>query len=329
MMKELISIIIPIFNEEGNLVELIDRTLKACHTTGHPFEVILVDDGSSDRSAAIIEEAAAIYEEIVGVFLNRNYGQHAAVFAGFEQSRGEVIVTIDGDLQNPPEEIPNLIREIVKGYDVVGTVRKHRSDSLFRRLASRMVNRAVRRVTGVMMSDYGCMLRAYKKPVVQAMLDCHEHSTFIPILANTFARTSTEIEVGHDERRSGDSKYSIFKLITLQFDLLTSMSTFPLKVLSIMGAGMALAGFAFAIVLLLARIVLGSSWAADGIFTLFAFLFFFVGAQFMGLGILGEYIGRIYHDVRSRPRYFVQEVRSYEPEKRLENDQLVFFQKGV
>ena len=325
MSNDLVSIVIPIYNEEGNLVELIDRTLKACRSTSHSFEVILIDDGSSDRSAQIIEEAAAIYEEIVGVFLNRNYGQHAAVFAGFEQSKGEVIITIDGDLQNPPEEIPNLLTEIEKGYDVIGTVRKQRSDSLFRRTASRFVNRAVRRVTGVMMSDYGCMLRAYRKPVVRAMLECNEHSTFIPILANSFARTSTEIEVGHDERRSGDSKYSILKLITLQFDLLTSMSTFPLKILSIMGAGMAIAGFAFAIMLLLARIVLGSSWAADGIFTLFAFLFFFVGAQFMGLGILGEYIGRIYHDVRSRPRYFVQEVRSFEPEKCLEKNQLMFF----
>jgi len=325
MIDDLISVVIPIYNEEGNLVELVNRTLKACRTTNHSFEVILIDDGSNDKSATIIKEAAATYKEIVGVFLNRNYGQHAAVFAGFEQSQGEIIITIDGDLQNPPEEIPNLITEIEKGYDVIGTVRKKRNDSLFRRTASRMVNRAVRRVTGVMMSDYGCMLRAYRKPVVQAMLDCREHSTFIPILANSFARRSTEIEVGHDERHSGDSKYSIFKLIALQFDLLTAMSTFPLKVLSIIGGVMALAGFAFAILLLLARIILGSTWAADGIFTLFAFLFFFIGAQFMGLGILGEYIGRIYHDVRRRPRYFVQEVKNFEPEKRLEKDQLMFF----
>ncbi len=324
-MSNFVSIVIPIFNEEGSLVELIERTLKACRTTAHSFEVILIDDGSSDTSAVIIEEAAASYEEIVGVFLNRNYGQHAAVFAGFEQSRGDVVITIDGDLQNPPEEIPKLITEIGKGYDVVGTMRKKRSDSLFRRLASRMVNRGVRRVTGVMMSDYGCMLRAYTRPVVKAMLDCREHSTFIPILANTFARTSTEIGVAHDERRSGDSKYSIIKLIGLQFDLLTSMSTFPLKVLSILGAGMAMAGFAFAILLLVARIILGSGWAADGIFTLFAFLFFFVGAQFMGLGILGEYIGRIYHDVRRRPRYFVQEVKRFDPDQGLEKEQRRFF----
>jgi undecaprenyl-phosphate 4-deoxy-4-formamido-L-arabinose transferase len=325
MNDDLISVVIPVYNEEGNLVELINRTLAACRTTSYPFEVILVDDGSGDQSAAILKEASAHYPEIITVYLNRNYGQHAAVFAGFKQSSGDVVITIDADLQNPPEEIPKLITEIEKGYDVVGTVRKNRHDSLFRRTASKLVNRAVRRATGVMMSDYGCMLRAYKKPVVNAMLDCREHSTFIPILANSFARTSTEIDVSHDERRSGDSKYSLFKLIALQFDLLTSMSTFPLKVLSILGAGMALAGIVFGFMLLLARIILGDTWAADGVFTLFAFLFFFIGAQFMGFGILGEYIGRIYQDVRRRPRYFVQEVRSFEEVSSLQDDQLVFF----
>ena len=327
MKEKLVSVVIPVYNEEGNLVELINRTVKACHSTTESFEVILIDDGSSDESAAILTEAAARYEEIIAVFLNRNYGQHAAVFAGFKQSRGDFVITIDGDLQNPPEEIPKLITEIAKGYDVVGTVRKNRPDSLFRRTASKLVNHAVRRATGVMMSDYGCMLRAYKKPVVDAMLKCTEHSTFIPILANSFARKSTEIEVNHDERRSGDSKYSLYKLIALQFDLLTSMSTFPLKVLSILGAGMAVAGILFAFMLLVARIILGATWAANGVFTLFAILFFFIGLQFMGFGILGEYIGRIYQDVRRRPRYFVQEVKRFDPAEILEDDKLMFFGK--
>lgn len=327
MNEKLVSVVIPVFNEEGNLVELINRTVKACRSATESFEVILIDDGSSDESAAILTEAAAHYEEIIAVFLNRNYGQHAAVFAGFKHSRGDFVITIDGDLQNPPEEIPRLITEIEKGYDVVGTVRKNRHDSLFRRTASKLVNRAVRRATGVMMSDYGCMLRAYKKSVVDAMLECREHSTFIPILANSFARKSTEIEVNHDERRSGDSKYSLYKLIALQFDLLTSMSTFPLKVLSILGAGMAVAGILFAFMLLVARIILGATWAANGVFTLFAILFFFIGLQFMGFGILGEYIGRIYQDVRRRPRYFVQEVKSFNPAEILEDDTLMFFGK--
>lgn len=325
MNEKLVSVVIPVYNEEGNLVELINRTVKACRSATQSFEVILIDDGSNDESASILAEAAAHYPEIVAVFLNRNYGQHAAVFAGFKQSRGDFVITIDGDLQNPPEEIPKLIAEIQKGYDVVGTVRRRRHDSLFRRTASKLINRAVRRATGVMMSDYGCMLRAYTKSVVDAMLECREHSTFIPILANSFARKSTEIDVNHDERRSGDSKYSLFKLVALQFDLLTSMSTFPLKVLSILGAGMAVAGIAFAFLLLVARIILGAAWAANGVFTLFAILFFFIGLQFMGFGILGEYIGRIYQDVRRRPRYFVQEVKSFDPAAPLADDKLMFF----
>lgn len=325
MTDPLFSVVIPVFNEEGNLVELINRTRKACAATAQPFEIILVDDGSSDNSEAILSEAAARYSEVIAVFLNRNYGQHAAVFAGFSQSRGELVVTIDGDLQNPPEEIPRLIIEIEKGYDVVGSVRKNRNDSLFRRIASRLVNQAVRKTTGVMMSDYGCMLRAYKKPVVDAMLECHEHSTFIPILANSFARKTTEIEVSHDQRSVGDSKYSLFKLVALQFDLLTSMSTFPLKVLSILGGAMAVAGVAFAFLLLVARIILGAAWAANGVFTLFALLFFFIGLQFMGFGILGEYIGRIYQDVRRRPRYFVQEVKDSQSSSLPGNDQRMFF----
>jgi undecaprenyl-phosphate 4-deoxy-4-formamido-L-arabinose transferase len=325
MTDPLFSVVIPVFNEEGNLVELINRTRKACAATAQSFEIILVDDGSSDNSEAILSEAAARYSEVIAVFLNRNYGQHAAVFAGFSQSRGELVVTIDGDLQNPPEEIPRLIIEIEKGYDVVGSVRKNRNDSLFRRIASRLVNQAVRKTTGVMMSDYGCMLRAYKKPVVDAMLECHEHSTFIPILANSFARKTTEIEVSHDQRSVGDSKYSLFKLVALQFDLLTSMSTFPLKVLSILGGAMAVAGVAFAFLLLVARIILGAAWAANGVFTLFALLFFFIGLQFMGFGILGEYIGRIYQDVRRRPRYFVQEVKNARNSSVLSNDQKMFF----
>jgi undecaprenyl-phosphate 4-deoxy-4-formamido-L-arabinose transferase len=325
MIKELFSVVIPVFNEEGNLVELINRTVRACKTTGYSFEVILIDDGSSDNSAAILSEAARTFTEVVAVILNRNYGQHAAVFAGFEQSKGEVVITIDGDLQNPPEEIPNLIKEMEKGYDVVGTVRKNRNDSLFRRTASRLVNKGVRKATGVMMSDYGCMLRAYTKQVVDAMLECREHSTFIPILANSFARTSTEINVAHNERMSGDSKYTIFKLISLQFDLLTSMSTFPLKFLSIVGGFMAFAGVAFAFLLLIARIILGDAWAVSGVFTLFALLFFFIGAQFMGFGILGEYIGRIYHDVRRRPRYYVQEVKQGVPGVQPDKDPRRFF----
>ncbi len=303
-----LSVVIPVYNERDNLPELVERCLAACRKIGRDFEIILVDDGSRDGSREIILQAADHYAEVIGVILNRNYGQHAAVFAGLEQSKGRIVVTLDADLQNPPEEIPRLVAEIDRGVDVVGTVRENRQDSLFRRMASSLVNQLVRQTTGVMMHDYGCMLRAYRRPVVEAMLQCRERSTFIPILANSFAGSTAEISVKHAPRKKGESKYSLFKLISLQFDLLTSMSTFPLRLLSFLGSLIALGGIGFGVLLLVLRFVYGSRWAGEGIFTLFAVLFIFIGAQFVGMGLLGEYIGRIYHDVRGRPRFFIQEI---------------------
>ena len=307
--RKLLSVVIPVFNETENLDELIERCILAGNRTGRAFEIILVDDGSSDGSAEKIDAASKNNPgNVVGVFLNRNYGQHAAVIAGFEQSKGDIVITLDADLQNPPEEIPRMVEAMDKGYDVVGSVRRHRRDALFRRVASAVINKGVQKATGVMMHDYGCMLRAYRRPIVEAMLKCREHSTFIPILANSFARSTTEIDVKHEARKQGESKYNLMKLAMLHFDLLTSMTTFPLRLLSILGGVISAAGIGFGVFLLIMRIYYGAEWAAQGVFTLFAILFIFVGAQFVAMGLLGEYIGRIYHDVRARPRYFVQRI---------------------
>jgi undecaprenyl-phosphate 4-deoxy-4-formamido-L-arabinose transferase len=268
--------------------ELLRRTRAACRLLDCQVEIILVDDGSRDRSAEILQRVASEPDSpVVAVLLNRNYGQHSAILAGFEQARGDLIITLDADLQNPPEEIPRLV---------------------LRTLPSRLINRAVQRSTGVAMRDYGCMLRAYRRQVVQSMLACHERSTFIPILANSFARHTTEIEVAHAEREHGDSKYGFLKLINLMFDLLTCMTTTPLRMLSLFGGGLAVFGFLFAALLLVLRVTHGAEWAADGVFSLFAVLFIFTGAQFVGLGLLGEYLGRVYHDVRARPRFHVEQV---------------------
>ncbi len=304
-----LSIVIPVYNEKENLPELITRCLDACRKTYKTFEIILVDDGSRDGSGDLILNAAESHTGVVSVILNRNYGQHAAVVAGLEQSRGDIIITLDADLQNPPEEIPNLVYEMEQGVDVVGTVRENRQDTAFRRIASSLVNHMVRRSTGVMMHDYGCMLRAYSRSVVDAMLQCGEHSMFIPILANSFAASTCEITVKHAPRKKGESKYNLLKLISLHFDLLTSMSTSPLRLLSYLGAIISVFGTGFGLILILLRFVYGAAWAAQGVFTLFAVLFVFIGAQFLGLGLLGEYIGRIYHDVRLRPRFFIKEIR--------------------
>ncbi|MBL8896860.1 MAG: glycosyltransferase [Planctomycetes bacterium] len=304
-----LSVVIPVFNEEASLPELIRRCLASCDSIGCSYEIILVDDGSHDASRELLEAAAEDHAGlVVCVLLNRNYGQHAAILAGFAEARGSWIATLDADLQNPPEELPRLLARGEQGYDVVGSVRRNRRDPLFRRWASKLVNFAARKATGIAMNDYGCMLRLYRRAVIEAVLRCHEHSTFIPVLANSFARRTTEIEVEHAERKAGSSKYSLWKLIQLQFDLLTGMTTFPLRLLSIIGGAISIFGVGFSALLLALRLLYGPAWAVDGVFTLFALLFTFVGLQFVGMGLLGEYIGRIYHDVRARPRALVERV---------------------
>lgn len=306
-----ISVVIPVYNEQESLPELIRRTDAACAQLAIDYEILLVDDGSSDASAEMLTAAAeAPGSHIVAVLLNRNYGQHSAIMAGFSHVSGDLIITLDADLQNPPEEIPRLVETARQGYDVVGTVRQNRQDSWFRKRASRLINHLIQRTTGKAMGDYGCMLRAYRRHIVDAMLHCHERSTFIPILANTFARRATEIPVLHAEREFGDSKYSLMRLINLMYDLITCLTTTPLRLLSVFGSVIALAGFAISLLLIVLRLFFGPQWAAEGVFMLFAVLFIFVGAQFIGMGLLGEYIGRIYNDVRARPRYFIQRVVS-------------------
>jgi undecaprenyl-phosphate 4-deoxy-4-formamido-L-arabinose transferase len=304
-----VSVVIPVFNEQESLPSLLSRSGAVCAGLGMDYEIILVDDGSDDDSASLILEAASDpARHVVGVILNRNYGQHAAVMAGLSQADGDLIITMDADLQNPPEEIARLVSTAQEGYDVVGTVRENRRDSWFRRACSRIINRIIQKVTGKGMEDYGCMLRAYRRHIVEAMLLCHERSTFIPVLANTFARRSREIKVSHAAREFGSSKYGLFKLINLMFDLLTCLTTTPLRLLNLMGILIACFGFLLALALVVLRLILGPEWAAEGVFMLFAILFMIIGAQFVGLGLLGEYIGRIYTDVRARPRYFIQQI---------------------
>ena len=304
-----VSVVIPVYNEEESLPALLSRTQAACRQLTQKYEIILIDDGSSDRSAEMLTEAAEVPENcVVAVLLNRNYGQHSAIMAGFSHVSGDLVITLDADLQNPPEEIPRLVAKAEEGYDVVGTVRANRRDSWFRKSASKLINMMIQSATGKSMGDYGCMLRAYRRHIIEAMLHCHERSTFIPILANTFARKTVEIPVQHSEREFGDSKYSLMKLINLMYDLITCLTTTPLRMLSVVGSAIALFGFVLAVFLILMRLIHGPVWAAEGVFTLFAVLFMFIGAQFVGMGLLGEYIGRIYNDVRARPRYFVQKV---------------------
>jgi undecaprenyl-phosphate 4-deoxy-4-formamido-L-arabinose transferase len=311
-----VSAIIPVYNEEANLPELNQRLTRALDSIGRPWEVVYIDDGSADRSLEILSALSSQDSRIRVVEFNRNYGQHAAVFAGLSQSLGAIVVTLDADLQNPPEEIPKLVAKMEEGYDVVGSVRKNRQDPIFRRIASRLVNRLTRSGNRAAqgMTDYGCMLRAYSRNVVDQISQCKELSSFIPVLAMMYAKKTTEVEVEHAERSRGTSKYGLLQLLKLQTDLMTGFSFLPLRFLSYFGALVAFLAFALSIFILVKRLLPGGdTWAQFGTFTLFAVLFMMVGGLYVGLGILGEYVGRIYGEVRQRPRYVIRKVHGTGP----------------
>jgi undecaprenyl-phosphate 4-deoxy-4-formamido-L-arabinose transferase len=310
MEEPYLSIIIPVYNEESNLVPLMERLYPVVIATGRPFEIIFTNDGSRDRSLAILQGMVKQYPGVRVVEFNGNFGQHMAILAAFEMSRGEIVITLDADLQNPPEEIPRLAAEIEKGFDVVGTIRQKRQDSLFRKLASRVVNITTNKMTGMKMNDYGCMLRAYHRNIIENINRCGESTTFIPALAQTFASNPTEIEVAHAERAAGESKYSLYKLIRLNFDLMTGFSVVPLQLFALFGIITSILSLAFALFLLVRRFIVGAE--VEGVFTLFAILFFFIGIIIMGIGIVGEYVGRIYQEVRKRPRFVVRRTYGFD-----------------
>jgi undecaprenyl-phosphate 4-deoxy-4-formamido-L-arabinose transferase len=301
-----LSVVVPVYNEAANLERLVARLKPVLDGTGRSYEVIFVDDGSTDASLGILRRLYAEHDGVRVVSLNRNYGQHAAVFAGLDRARGEVVVTLDADLQNPPEEIPRLLAAIDAGHDAVGGWRHRRRDPFVRRLLSRGINALASRTVGVRMRDYGCMLRAYRRDVVDALRGCREVSGFVPALANSFARSPAEVPVEHDGRAQGRSHYRPFRLVRLGFDLATGFSLLPIQAVSLAGIGIALLGVGFGGFLLVRRLFVGPE--VEGVFTLFAILFVFVGIQVLALGLIGEYIGRIYLEVRFRPRYVVRTV---------------------
>jgi undecaprenyl-phosphate 4-deoxy-4-formamido-L-arabinose transferase len=299
-----LSVVIPVFNEEAGLQVLFDRLYPVLDQLGRKYEVIFVDDGSSDRSVAVLRGQFAKRPDTTRVVvLARNVGQHMAIMAGFAQTRGDYIITLDADLQNPPEEISKIVAAMDDGADYVGTVRKDRHDAYWRKAASRLMNRFREQTTQIRITDQGCMLRGYDREIVDAINSCVEVSTFVPALGYTFARNPVEVEVVHAERMVGQSKYSLYRLIRLNFDLMTGFSVVPLQFFSMAGMVIALISVVGFVLLAIRRFVVGPE--AEGLFTLFAIAFFLIGVLLMGVGVVGEYVGRIYEQVRQRPRYTV------------------------
>jgi undecaprenyl-phosphate 4-deoxy-4-formamido-L-arabinose transferase len=306
-----LSVVIPVFNEEAGLQNLFDRLYPALDQLGRRYEVIFVDDGSSDRSVAVLREQFAKRPDTTRVVvLARNVGQHMAIMAGFAQSQGDYTITLDADLQNPPEEIAKIVAAMDAGADYVGTIRMNRHDAYWRKAASRLMNRIREQTTQIRITDQGCMLRGYDREIVDAINSCVEVSTFVPALGYTFARNPVEIEVAHEERSVGKSRYSVYRLIRLNFDLMTGFSVMPLQFFSMAGIVIALLSLIFVAYLAIRRLVVGPE--AEGVFTLLGIAFFLIGVLLIGVGVVGEYVGRIYEQVRQRPRFNVAAVLEQE-----------------
>lgn len=303
-----ISVVIPVHNEQENLEELYTRLTSALDKLGKTYEIILTNDGSTDRSTEILKELHARRPAQIRVIeFNGNFGQHMAIMAGFERVRGEIIITMDADLQNPPEEIYKLVEAMEKGHDVVNTHRLARQDSAWRLMVSRLHNKLrAWMMPKLVMEDEGCMLRAYRRNIVDLMASTGEATTFIPALALNYASNPTEVGVKHAERHAGKSNYNLYKLIRYNFDLVTGFSVFPLQVFTMIGMAISFFSFLFVVFLFARRLIVGPE--VEGVFTLFAIVFFLIGIVLLGLGVMGEYIGRIYQEVRKRPRFVVRHV---------------------
>ena len=307
-----ISCVLPCLNEEENIGAIIGRLKAVFEKTNDAYEIICVDDGSRDRTWQVLKDLEKKNPRLVGVRFNRNYGQHAAILAGFEVSAGEYVVTIDADLQNPPEEIPRLLNKAREGYDVVGGWRWPRKDPIVRKFLSKMMNLIISRSIKLKMHDYGCMLRVYKRDVVDRILRTSESATFVPALGVLFAGNVAEVKIRHESRKKSPSRYNIFSLVRLNYDLMTGFSLLPIQALTFVGIVISLIGFALSLYLIIKSFIIGNAMRIDAVYAMFAVLYFFIGILVLSVGIVGEYIGRIYSEVRKRPRFVVKEYAGRE-----------------
>ena len=305
-----VSIVIPAYNEEESLHKLFEELWPVMENLGRSFEVIFINDGSRDATMGILYDFYRLHPEMRVIDLGANFGQHMAIMAGFDHARGGKIITLDADLQNPPSEIPNILKQMDEGHDVVGTYRVGRRDPIFRKVASKFINKLTNRIAKLKIRDYGCMLRGYSRRIIDIINESHESTTFIPALAQKFAVNPIEIPVAHREREKGKSKYGIFQLIRLNFDLMTSFSLVPLQMVTMAGMVISILSFLLVCYMFIRRFLLGPE--VEGVFTLMAIQFLLTGITLFSLGITGEYLGRIYREVSRRPRYSIKKVFAHD-----------------
>jgi glycosyltransferase involved in cell wall biosynthesis len=307
-----VSIVVPLYNEEENVRELHDRLKDVLDTLGSEYELIFIDDGSTDKTLELLQEVQSADDRVVVLSLRRNFGQTAAFAAGFDYARGDVIVTMDGDLQNDPKDIPKLL-ETIRENDIVSGWRKRRKDPfLSRRLPSLIANRLISKVTGVSLHDYGCSLKAYRREVIKNLKIYGEMHRFIPAVANLYGVKIAEVETTHHPRLRGKSKYGISRTIRVVLDLITvkfllSFSTRPLQFFGPIGLLSGFIGLIISFYLSLQKIFMGLNIGGRPMLLLGALLII-VGIQFIGMGLLGEMMVRVYHETQKKPIYVIKKV---------------------
>ncbi len=310
-MSRMVTIVVPVFNEEGSIEDLFKAIKDTLNRRNISFEVLFVDDGSSDKSWTVIENLSRKFEEAKGLKLSSNVGQHNACIAGFENSKGEYVITIDADMQDNPDVLPLIYAKLEAGFDVVGCRRRLRRDSLVRRFLSLLTHFTIchftklGKVSTQGFTDFGCMLRGYRRWVVEKVMELGSKSVYIPTFATLIGGSFCEIDIEHRNRLKGKSKYGIRKLLKLYFDMITDISLYPIHIISFFGILLSFVGFALGVIIFLRRFLIGPE--VEGVFTLFAFLFVFFGVLLIAVGLIGEYVGRIYKEVNKSPRYIVKE----------------------
>jgi undecaprenyl-phosphate 4-deoxy-4-formamido-L-arabinose transferase len=307
-----ISVVIPVFNEAPNLKELYSRVVAAMEPLERSFEVVTVDDGSTDGSYEILSELQAADPRLRVVRLARNFGQTPALYAGFAHVRGRIILQLDADLQNPPEELVKLIAKLDEGYDVVQGWREIRQDAGLRRYASKTLNGIVSWATGARIRDLGCGLKGFRREVIDNLGRFTHHTRYLPAELVWLGASIAEVKVAHCERAGGDSKYSMWTLLRLNFDMIASVTTAPIKFVGFLGLILSLVGFGMGALIGVKRIVYGSF---NQFVTVTALFFVMAGLQLIATGLLCEYISRIFIEAQNKPYYIIREIREAENDK--------------